>query len=125
MASGPRDAYSITPKMSAEAPSPQRRLCFITVGATASFNSLLTAALDKTFLQSLRTAGFTDLLLQYGKDASIFNSFIMSHPEGAEGRCGLNISGFDFNKKGLGQEMRAAKGEDGRLEGIVISHAGG
>ena len=41
-------------------------------------------------------------------------------------RFGINIHGFDFNKAGLGEEMRLAKGTDkhGRDEGVVISHAG-
>ncbi|KAK5050177.1 N-acetylglucosaminyldiphosphodolichol N-acetylglucosaminyltransferase catalytic subunit alg13, partial [Cryomyces antarcticus] len=39
-------------------------------------------------------------------------------------RTQLNIEGFDFNAKGLAAEMRAVKGEGGREEGVVISHAG-
>ncbi|KAI9735855.1 MAG: N-acetylglucosaminyldiphosphodolichol N-acetylglucosaminyltransferase catalytic subunit alg13 [Cirrosporium novae-zelandiae] len=104
----------------------KQRLCFVTIGATASFNDLLSAALSRPFLEALFQAGYTDLLLQYGKEEGqhIFEDFIHTHPKGTDGQYGLNINGFDFNKRGLGQEMRAAKGEQGRREGVVISHAG-
>lgn len=40
------------------------------------------------------------------------------------GPYGINISGFDFNRKGLGAEMMAAKGQNEMNKGVVISHAG-
>jgi len=102
-----------------------KKLCFITIGATASFDSLIAAALNPQFLKALRAAGYTDLLLQHGKEGGkIFEDFIVGHRHDSPGRYGLNINGFDFNKKGLGWEMKAAKGDDGATEGVVISHAG-
>lgn len=103
------------------------KLCFVTVGATASFISLLLSVLDQDFLQALHQAGYTHLLVQYGKDgAPIFEDFLVRYPSGDPGRHGLEIDGFGFNEAGLGQEMRLAKAHssDGRDSGMVISHAG-
>ena len=106
----------------AEAP---RKVCFVTIGATASFDALLEAVLTRTFLETLEKFEYTDLILQYGKDGlSILERFRQSEEHVSASTSKINISGFDFNKQGLGQEMRAAKGENGGLEGVVISHAG-
>ena len=102
-----------------------RKVCFATIGATASFNALLEAVLTRTFLDTLEKFGYTDLILQYGKDGfSILERFRESEERVSKTTSNINISGFDFNRQGLGQEMRAAKGENGDLEGVVISHAG-
>lgn len=101
------------------------RTCFVTIGATARFDSLIKAALSPPFLQSLHDSGYTALVLQHGAQGSqIYNEFIDANKGGSEGRYGLDISGFDFNKRGLGVEMQAAKGRAGMAEGVVISHAG-
>ena len=103
------------------------KLCFVTIGATASFNGLLTAVFGDPFLEALRDANYTDLLVQFGKDGkAIFDKFTAGATEGSKERYGLNISGFDFNARGLGQEMRKAKSDaaTGKVEGVVISHAG-
>ena len=105
--------------------SKPRKLCFVTIGATAAFDSLIKAVLSPEFLQRLHDFGYTDLLLQYGKDGhTILEDFRSRLGTKSEEDFGIQITGFDFNKKGLGSEMRAAKGEGGRLEGVVISHAG-
>ena len=102
-----------------------KKVCFVTIGATASFNALLEAVLTRAFLDTLHSFEYTNLLLQYGKEgASILESFRKSEGSSSKDKLEINIDGFDFNKQGLGQEMRAAKGENGDLEGIVISHAG-
>ena len=102
-----------------------RKLCFVTIGATAAFDSLIKAALSPEFLQRLQTSGYTDLLLQYGKNGHVLlEDFRNRFGSKSEEEFGIKIIGFDFNKKGLGSEMRAAKGEGDRLEGVVISHAG-
>ncbi|CAF9914938.1 MAG: N-acetylglucosaminyldiphosphodolichol N-acetylglucosaminyltransferase catalytic subunit alg13 [Heterodermia speciosa] len=102
-----------------------RKVCFATIGATASFNALLEAVLTRTFLDTLEKFGYTDLILQYGKDGfSILERFRESEERVSKTTSNINIGGFDFNRQGLGQEMRAAKGENGDLEGVVISHAG-
>lgn len=105
--------------------SEPRKLCFVTIGATAAFDSLIKAVLSPEFLQRLHAFGYTDLHLQYGKDGhTILEEFRSRLGTKCEEEFGIQITGFDFNTKGLGSEMRAAKGEGDRLEGVVISHAG-
>ena len=101
--------------------------CFVTVGATAAFTNLLTAILSQSFLDALSDAGYTDLVIQYGVDGkSVMDDFQqrqqLRRDDTQTGQ--VTIKSFDFNRKGLGQEMRAAKAEGGATEGVVISHAG-
>lgn len=102
-----------------------KKVCFVTVGATASFDSLVKATLSPQFLEALKTHAYTYLRLQYGKDGQkLLEEFKVDKGIISEGAQDLSISGFDFNKQGLGSEMRAAKGEGNSVEGVVISHAG-
>lgn len=102
-----------------------KKLCFVTIGATASFDSLIAASLSQDFLRTLRDAAYTDLVLQYGNEGQkIFEDFVIKHRLDSTERQGLNINGFCFNKRGLGWEMKEAKGGEGAQEGVVISHAG-
>lgn len=121
-------AASLDPKITmaaAQTVKSAKKVCFVTIGATASFNALLEAVLTPTFLETLEAFGYTDLLLQHGKEgSSILENLKESEEYNPVARSEINISGFDFNKQGLGQEMRAAKGENGDSEGVVISHAG-
>lgn len=101
------------------------KVCFVTVGATASFDSLVQAVLSPHFLEALKTYDYTDLRLQYGRDGQrLLEEFWRMKYTMSESVQELSISGFDFNKQGLGSEIRAAKGEGGGVEGVVISHAG-
>ena len=107
------------------APGNPRKVCFVTIGATASFGALIEAVLTQAFLETLENLEYTHLILQHGKDGlSILERFRKSGEHDSKTTPKIQISGFDFNKQGLGQEMRAAKGENGDLEGVVISHAG-
>ncbi|MCJ1385665.1 N-acetylglucosaminyldiphosphodolichol N-acetylglucosaminyltransferase catalytic subunit alg13 [Xylographa soralifera] len=98
---------------------PPQKLCFLTVGATAPFDTLVSASLSAPFLAALRAASYTDLLVQHGS-SHVFNPRTAAE---AGKKYGLTIRGFEFNREGLGREMRAAKGEGG-VEGCVVSHAG-
>lgn len=103
------------------------KLCFVTVGATASFEQLLQSILDEAFLRALQQHDYTHLLIQYGKDGrSIFESFIQNNQPGSERRHGIEIAGFDFNQEGLGQEMGLAQRDPVSHQegGMIISHAG-
>ena len=101
------------------------KLCFVTIGATAGFDALITATLNPLFLEALEKANYTDLLLQYGKEGKKVLETLNTEILESERRFGVRVNGFAFNKKGLISEMRAAKGQgDGGAEGIVISHAG-
>jgi hypothetical protein len=104
-----------------------RKVCFVTIGATAPFDALLSNILDRTFLEALGRQHYTNLLVQFGNEGrTIFQKFINEHPAGSEGRCGLDIQGFDFNKTGLEAEMRSTKKDEKRdcAEGMILSHAG-
>lgn len=103
------------------------KLCFVTVGATASFELLLKSILDEGFLRALQEHDYTHLLIQYGKDGQgIFEKFTQDNLPESEGRHGIQISGFDFNQEGLGQEMRLAQSDPSSDQegGVIISHAG-
>ncbi|KAL5361401.1 hypothetical protein BJX96DRAFT_151927 [Aspergillus floccosus] len=103
------------------------KLCFVTVGATASFHQLVQAVLEETFLNALHQAGYTHLLVQYGKDSrTVFEECLRRYPPGSPGLHGMEIDGFDFNHAGLDREMRLAQASpsEGRSGGLIISHAG-
>jgi beta-1,4-N-acetylglucosaminyltransferase len=103
------------------------KLCFVTVGATASFHLLLQGILDDKFLAALHDAKYTHLLVQYGKDSqTLFEELLSKYPPESPGRHGIEIDGFDFNHTGLDHEMRLAQASlaDNRSGGLIISHAG-
>jgi len=100
------------------------KVCFVTIGATASFDALIQACFQPDFIDALAAANYTALLVQYGRDGQRLFEELSSTQEPKS----IVTRGFDFNSKGLGDEMRAAKGtrEKGResAEGGVVSHAG-
>jgi beta-1,4-N-acetylglucosaminyltransferase len=104
------------------------KVCFVTIGATASFDKLLKAVLERSFLEALHDAKYTDLIIQYGKEGgkALYDRFISANGERVKQDTGLEITGFDFNTNGLDQEMRKAKGDPkiSNKEGLVVSHAG-
>jgi beta-1,4-N-acetylglucosaminyltransferase len=100
----------------------RERFCFVTVGATAAFDALIQAVLHPTFLRSLAQQGYTNLLIQFGKDGrDLFSDSAKAAAK--SGPYGLKVQGFDLTKK-LRETMRITKAEAGRLEGLVICHAG-
>ncbi|KAK2788794.1 N-acetylglucosaminyldiphosphodolichol N-acetylglucosaminyltransferase catalytic subunit alg13 [Onygenales sp. PD_12] len=103
------------------------KLCFVTVGATASFNALVLEVLGDPFLEALRLNGYTDLLIQYGQlGEAVFQEFKRDNETTVKEKYGLNIDGFDFNLAGLKNEILATKAnpDTNQEEGLVISHAG-
>lgn len=103
-----------------------QKICFVTIGATASFDELLQAVLSNAFFQALEALEYTHLLLQYGKNGkTLLEELDTSTAPGRKiNRHGIEVNGFDFNSKGLGQEMWSTKAAQDRAEGVVISHAG-
>jgi hypothetical protein len=97
------------------------KLCFLTVGATASFSALIEAAVSPTFLTALESQGYTELSVQYGQDGKPLFEKCRSI---AQGSSKLKVTGFDLDKTGLARHMRRAKGGKDATEGVVISHAG-
>ena len=95
------------------------KICFVTIGATAAFDSLLRAVLSESFMAALVEFGYTDLQVQYGADGySLFHQYSKQDPLIVSSSPNINLTGFDFRKAGLGAEMAAAR------NGVVISHAG-
>ncbi|OCT52918.1 UDP-N-acetylglucosamine transferase subunit alg13 [Cladophialophora carrionii] len=100
--------------------------CFVTVGATAPFNSLVRAVLEPVFIKALREAGYSQLQIQYGDQSGqdTYRERTQLLNEQQEAPDGFEVSGFGFKKEGLGDEMRAVKGLSPETEGMIISHAG-
>lgn len=108
-------------------PASSKKLCFVTIGATADFDALLYKVLDDSFLAQLEKFDYTNLLIQYGKGGRrILDNFLQDHPPRSAGRHGLEINGFDFKKEGLEKTIRLCRPneEEGREEGMILSHAG-
>ncbi|KAK2737977.1 N-acetylglucosaminyldiphosphodolichol N-acetylglucosaminyltransferase catalytic subunit alg13 [Myotisia sp. PD_48] len=104
-----------------------KKVCFVTVGATASFNSLIQEILSEPFLRALKEHQYTHLNVQYGAwGESLFRNFLSEHGPTLKDDYGITLDGFDFNVNGLKQEMCAAKlnTASNTLEGLVVSHAG-
>ncbi len=105
--------------MAAQAAAP-RKHCFVTIGATANFNGLITNVLAESFHDSLQGLGYTDLNIQYGKGGGwLFDEALRNRDT-----KGLRVTGFDFSPDGLTKPMLVARGRKGDAEGVVISHAG-
>jgi beta-1,4-N-acetylglucosaminyltransferase len=101
------------------------KICFVTVGATASFNRLVSTVLQPHFLSTLRKAEFTHLRIQHGEGGrQPFDFFMTAVGDRVQADTGIKVSGFDFNKAGLHDELKAVKGGHGGVEGTVVSHAG-
>ena len=104
-----------------------QKTCFVTIGATASFSSLIEAVLSISFCAALESHDYTDLLVQYGQDGKdLFEQYRQT--VSSDRHTSLKINGFDLDMAGLGRYMRQAKGVGvstrGVAEGVVISHAG-
>lgn len=98
------------------------KLCFVTVGATASFQKLLEQVLHSQFLEILAKHGYTHLLVQYGKDGQqIFQNFVDSdQPD-----HGITLGGFDFQPSIDAQMMMTVEREAlDQKRGLIICHAG-
>ncbi|KAK8906095.1 hypothetical protein QC760_005989 [Botrytis cinerea] len=100
------------------------KVAFVTVGATATFKELIEEVFASHTLQALAKEGYTKLRVQAGPDAEYWKNNIPAE-KGSE----LEIEVFDFDRNGLGHEMRQCKrggfyGTGESSEGVVISHAG-
>lgn len=105
-------------------PSP-KKVCFVTIGATASFASLIYAVLSTAFFAALEVYGYTDLLVQYGKDGEELYRRRLKEIRDTGLYSRITASGFGLDAAGLGKYMRLAKaGGEGGAEGVVVSHAG-
>jgi beta-1,4-N-acetylglucosaminyltransferase len=98
------------------------KLCFVTVGATASFEKLLEQVLSSKFLETLAERHYTHLLIQYGKNGEkIYQSFLDSE----QSHHGVTLGGFDFKPTIEREMMMTAERENRQQErGLIICHAG-
>jgi beta-1,4-N-acetylglucosaminyltransferase len=98
------------------------KLCFVTVGATASFEKLLQQVLTSKFLETLAEHQYTHILIQYGKNGEkLYKDFLDSE----ESHHGLTLGGFDF-KPSIEREMMMTVEREKRQQerGLIICHAG-
>jgi beta-1,4-N-acetylglucosaminyltransferase len=104
------------------------KLCFLTVGATASFSALIESAVSPAFLAALEAQGYTELSVQYGQDGkNLFEKCKAAVAQQTTTAPKVKVTGFDLDRLGLGKHMRRAKGgssSNDSTEGVVISHAG-
>jgi beta-1,4-N-acetylglucosaminyltransferase len=102
---------------------PRTKIIFVTIGATASFDALIRATLQPTFLHTLTDNGYTKLIIQFGRGGDVlFQSLCMEAQ--SQGPYGLSVEGFEFTDDMM-EEMRVVKKEEeGREEGVVLCHAG-
>ena len=99
---------------------------FGTVGPIATFEALVRAVLNPAFLKELRSAGYTNLVVQHGKDSQGFvKIFDRICPPGSSHRHGIWIEMFKFKPDGLQNEFMNAQGQlKDSKPGVIISHAG-
>jgi beta-1,4-N-acetylglucosaminyltransferase len=98
------------------------KLCFVTVGATASFEKLIEQVLTSSFLEILAERHYTHLLIQYGKDGDkIYQRFLDSN----QSHHGVTLGGFDFKTSIEDEMMMTVEREQRQQErGLIICHAG-
>ncbi|KAI0102751.1 glycosyltransferase family 28 C-terminal domain-containing protein [Nemania sp. FL0031] len=100
------------------------RTAFVTIGATAGFRALLYEVISEKFLLTLKSHGFTNLIVQCGPDLEYFNSI---RPYHALKSYGLEITAFSYAPDLRPYFNQAASSEENnnmRRAGVVISHAG-
>jgi beta-1,4-N-acetylglucosaminyltransferase len=98
------------------------KICFVTVGATASFNELVEATLQPSFLKALSRQAYTKIIIQYGKSGSTFFNTCLS--KAGNTGAGIIVEGFDFKSGDFREALRDIAAGDGRQEGLLIAHAG-
>ncbi|KAL1303795.1 hypothetical protein AAFC00_000259 [Neodothiora populina] len=102
-----------------------RKVCFVTVGATASFAPLIRAVVSCSFFAALIKLHYTHLIVQYGADGEAMFQDCLKAARASGDSAALQVSGIALDKRGLGEYMGLAKtGGEGGAEGVVVSHAG-
>ncbi|KAL2126905.1 hypothetical protein VTI74DRAFT_11639 [Chaetomium olivicolor] len=98
------------------------RRCFVTIGATAGFRSLLEEVSTPAFLSCLAGHGYTDLRVQCGPDLAFFADRVAALKD--EERHGVAVVSFAYTDE-MTANIVACRGEDGvRPAGCVIAHGG-
>lgn len=95
--------------------------CFVTIGATASFRTLIDAVTQPAFIGSLTKHGYTNLDVQCGPDLTLFQE----KEKALKILPSIKVTGFDFDGAGLTKHMVKCKArKEGEAEGVVVTHAG-
>ena len=98
------------------------RRCFVTVGATAGFRSLLDEVTTPEFLQALARHGYVLLDVQCGPDHAAVQERVASLRD--EERHGIEVRSFAYTGE-MSDYLIACRGElNVRPAGCVISHGG-
>ncbi len=109
------------PKHTAPPASPARR-CFVTVGATAGFRSLLDEVSSPAFLRALAGHGYVRLDVQCGPDLAAFEERVARLRD--NDTRGVDVRPFAYTGDMM-EHLVACRGERGvRPAGCVISHGG-
>lgn len=102
------------------------KVCLVTVGATAPFNSLIQEVLSRPFLAQLKKYDYTHLIMQTGKEGTpLYYRFIETHPPDSKITNGIKIKSVEylpnmapFLRLGLSDMVTE------RERGMLICHAG-
>jgi beta-1,4-N-acetylglucosaminyltransferase len=100
-----------------------KKVCFVTTGATAPFTGLIEAVLQPSSIDALRACGYTHLLIQYGSAKHVMAEhagIAVQRLKEERGNMTLDIDGFDFDHDGLKTQFKLVQDS----KGLVISHAG-
>jgi beta-1,4-N-acetylglucosaminyltransferase len=98
------------------------KTCLVTVGATASFDSLVAAALSSAFLRALSEAYYTRLIIQYGNTGqSFFEAHLQKAEDGKSFSARLDVEGFGYRAGDFKEVVRLVTEGTG---GMLIAHAG-
>jgi hypothetical protein len=116
------DDSELFDKASRARPALPGRRCFVTVGATAGFQSLLDEVSTPGFLRALANHGYDLLDVQCGPDHAAFQERVAGLRD--EDKHGISVRSFRYTDE-MNDYLIACRGElDVRLAGCVISHGG-
>ncbi|OTB09063.1 glycosyltransferase family 1 protein [Hypoxylon sp. CI-4A] len=93
-----------------------KKYAIVTVGASASFKSLIEEVLSEAFIDRLVALGFTRLVVQFGPDLEFFKS---AKPHREE----LSVTGLSYDKD-LRRLFSLTAPAAERARGLIITHAG-
>ncbi|KAK8027053.1 hypothetical protein PG991_004109 [Apiospora marii] len=95
------------------------KTCFVTVGATASFRSLIEEVVSPKFVAALAAQGYDTMIVQCGPDYEHFESIRPSDPP-------VIMSGFSVESNIIEYMRECAPSDEPRKRhmGLIVTHAG-
>ncbi|KAI5295699.1 N-acetylglucosaminyldiphosphodolichol N-acetylglucosaminyltransferase catalytic subunit alg13 [Ascosphaera acerosa] len=108
----------------APAVTTRRKYCFVTVGATASFDAVATEMLSAPVLTVLAQLGYTHVVIQHGLCGEDVKRRLVELG-GSSASAGLIVQAYDF-KSDLEDDLLQVQENAcvGVQQGVVVSHAG-